>query len=138
MESSNVTARHMKQVASDPQVVQINLMWNQHTDLPASKHKMEKSYVKPRPPSHKNDACGKQPIPLYHNKKSFDSKNVYKNKKKCQKWGDSLHVEGFQHPTKSTSTRLAISIDTLLVYVSRRNQFLSSLGNQRPMCCMGE
>ena len=33
MESSKVTARTIKQVASDPQVVQINLMRLQHTDL---------------------------------------------------------------------------------------------------------
>ena len=44
MESSNVIGRHIKQVASDPQAAQINLMWHQHTDLPASKHKKRKSF----------------------------------------------------------------------------------------------
>ena len=39
-----MTARHIKQVASDPQAAQINLMRNQHTDLPASKHKERKSF----------------------------------------------------------------------------------------------
>ena len=75
-------------------------MWHQHTDPPAGKHKKKKSYVKPRPPSHKNDACDKQPISAYHKKKRFDSKIVNKNKEKCQKCGDSLHVEGFQCPAK--------------------------------------
>ena len=54
-ESSKVTSRHIKQVASDLQVAQINLMRHQHIDLPSSKHKTRKSFVKPRPHSHKND-----------------------------------------------------------------------------------
>ena len=53
MESSKKSTRHTKQVASDPQVAQINLMRHQCTDLPASKHKKRKPFVKPRPPSHK-------------------------------------------------------------------------------------
>ena len=32
MESSKATARHIKQVAGDPQVAQINLMCHQHTE----------------------------------------------------------------------------------------------------------
>ena len=57
----------IKQVASDPHVAQINLMQHQHTDLQASKHKKKKSFVKPRPPSHKNDASDRQQVPSYHN-----------------------------------------------------------------------
>ena len=90
MESSKVTARHIKQVASDPEMAQINLMRHQCTDLPASKHKKKKSFVKPRPPSHKNDTSDRQQVPSYHNsnyKESFDAKNVYKNKERCQKCG---------------------------------------------------
>ena len=97
MESSKVTTRHIKQVVSDPQVAQIYLMQHQHTDLPPSKHKKKKkSFVKPRTSSHKNDASDKQQVPSYHNnnyKKSFDAKNVYKNKEQCQKCGDSIHIE---------------------------------------------
>ena len=52
MEISKVTARHTKQVTSNPQVAQINLMRHQCTVLPASKHKKRKPFVKPRSPSH--------------------------------------------------------------------------------------
>ena len=90
MESSKVTTRYTKQVASDPQVALINLMRHQCTDLPASKHKKRKSFVKPRPPSHKNDTSDRQS----NYKKSFDAKNVYNNKDRCQKCGDSNHIEG--------------------------------------------
>ena len=65
---------------------------------PPSKQTQEekKSFVKPRPPSHKNDASGRQ----NNYKKSFDAKNVYKNMERCQKCGDSNHIEDFQCPAK--------------------------------------
>ena len=71
-------------------------MRHQCTDLQTSKHKKKKSFVKPRPPSHKNDASDRQ----NNYKKSFDAKNVYKNKERFQMCGDSNHIEGFQCPAK--------------------------------------
>ena len=58
--------------------------------------------MKPRPPSHKNDTSNRQQVPSYNSnyKKRFDAKNVYKNKERCQKCGDSIHIEGFQCPAK--------------------------------------
>ena len=43
MESSKATAHHIKQVAGDPQAVQINLLRYQGTELPAGKYKKKKS-----------------------------------------------------------------------------------------------
>ena len=37
MESLQATAKHMKQVTRDPQVVQVNLLWHQCTEIPPSK-----------------------------------------------------------------------------------------------------
>ena len=91
-----MTARHIKQVASDLKVAQINLMRHKCTDLPSSKYKKKKSFVKPRPPSHKNDTSDRQ----HSYKKSFDAKNVYRNEERCQKCGDANHIEGFQCPAK--------------------------------------
>ena len=96
IEGSKVATRHIKQVASDCHVAQINLMRHQCTVLPTSKHKKRKPFVMPRPPSHKNDTSDRQS----HYMKSFDAKNVYKNKERCQKCGDSNHIEGFQCPAK--------------------------------------
>ena len=96
MESFKATSRHIKQVASESQVAQINVTRYQHTDLPASKHKKRKPFVKPRQPSHKNDTSDRQS----HFKRSFDAMNVYKNKERCHKCGDSDHIEGFQCPAK--------------------------------------
>ena len=44
LESSKATVHHIKQVAGDPQAVQINLLRHQCTELPAGK------YIKKRPP----------------------------------------------------------------------------------------
>ena len=63
----------------------------------------KKFLVKPRPPQHNNDASERQQVPSYHinnYKKSFATKNVYKNKHRCQKCGISIHIEGFQCPAK--------------------------------------
>ena len=70
-------------------------MMHQCTDLPLSKHKKKKSFVKPRPPSQKNDTSDRK----HSYKKSFDAKNVYKDKERCQKCEDSNHKD-FQCPAK--------------------------------------
>ena len=135
MESSKATARHIKHVASDPQVAQIILMMHQQTDLPASNHKKKKkSFVKLRPPSYKNDTSDRQS----NYKKGFDAKNVYKNKERCQKCGDSLHIEGFQCPAKKFQCKSCHRYGHFTVYVTRKNKLHSSQGNQRSICCKQE
>ena len=99
MESSKATAKHIKQVAGDPQAVQINLMRHQHTELSSGKHKKKKPFVKSRQPSHKNAGNENQQVSS-HYKKNFVPKNVLKNKDRCSKCGDSTHVEGCQCPVK--------------------------------------
>ena len=72
------------------------------TYRPPSKQAQEgKPLVNPRLPSHKNNTCDRQS----HYKKSFDAKNVYKNKERHQQCGDSNHIEGFQCPAKKFQCR---------------------------------
>ena len=73
MKSSKATAKHIKQVAGDPQAVQINLMRHQCTEISTGKHKKRKSFVKPKQPSHKN-VVHENPQASNYNKKSFDPK----------------------------------------------------------------
>ena len=84
MESSKATVHHIRQVAGDPQAVQINLMRNQCKELSSGKHKRKKSFVKSRQPSHKN-AVNENPQVSSHHKKSFDPKNVHKDKERHSK-----------------------------------------------------
>ena len=99
MESSKATEHHIKQVAGDPQAVQINLMRHLCTEIPAGKNKKNNSFVKPKQSSHKH-AVEENPQTSSYNKKSFDPRNAHKNKDKCSKCGDSIHVEGFHCPAK--------------------------------------
>ena len=52
MEAAKAIAHHIKQVANDPRVAQINLMRHQYTDFPACKHQKKQSFNS-RPPSQK-------------------------------------------------------------------------------------
>ena len=117
MESSKVTTRHIKQVASDPKAAQMQSYASPvHTDLPASKHKKKKSFVKCRPPRHKNDTNDRQQVSSYHNNyytKSFDAKNVYKNNERSQRCGDSHTHWGFPVSSKEISVQVLPQVWTL-------------------------
>ena len=97
MEASKAAVHHIKQVVSDPQVVQINLVRHQCTDLPPSKHNKKQSF-KSRLPSHKQYTSDQQLVPPY--KKKFDPKQAHTSRDRWSKGGDSKHVEGFRCPAK--------------------------------------
>ena len=102
-----------------------------------AKHK-KKSFVKPRPTSHKNDASDWQQVPSYHNnnyKKCFDTKDVYKKQGEMPevwRFYTILRVSSVQQ--RNISESLATSMDTWQAYAIKRNRFLSGLGNQRTLC----
>ena len=99
MERSKATTCHIKQVAGDPQVAQINLIRHHCIEISSGKHKKTNSFVKQKQPSHKN-AVHENPQASSYNKKSFGPRNVHKNKDRCSKCGDSTQVKGFQCPVK--------------------------------------
>ena len=79
MEASKATAHHIKQVASDPQVAQINLMRHQRTDLTSSMSKRKQQSFKSRSKSHKRYSSEhKQKVPPY--KKKFDPNQAIQEK----------------------------------------------------------
>ena len=130
MESSKVTARHIRQVVSDPQVAQINLMSHQCTDLPASKHKKRKSFVKPRPPSPKNNTSEgnivtrRALMPRIYTRTRRDTRSV--------EIQIALKVSSVQQ--RNFHASLVIRMDTSQASVTRRNKLHSIEGNQRPIC----
>ena len=95
MEASKATVYHIEQVASYPQVTQINLMRHQWTDLPPSKSK--RKALKSRWPSHKHHNSEQQ-VPTY--KRKFDPKQAHTSKERCSKCGNFRHIEGFKCPVK--------------------------------------
>ena len=128
MESSKTTARHIKQVAGDLQVAQINQMHHQCTELSNGKYKKKKSSAKQKQVKHKNV----EQSPPNQYKKSFDHRLAHKNKDRCSKCGDSAHPEGFQWPAKNSNARHAISLTTTQAFAFRKpskNKPITSTGN---------
>ena len=120
MEASKATARHLKQVVSDPQAAQINLMRHQRTDLPPSKH--QRKAFKSRPPSHKCYTNEEQ-VPPY-------KRSLIPNKFIQEKTGvlsvvipDMWKVSSVQ--PRSTSVSPVTSMDISQACVSR-NKYLSN------------
>ena len=91
--------QNIKQVAGDPQAVQINVLRNQHTELPPNKYKKKKSSVKHKQANHKQHGSENYQVQTHH-KKRFDPKSVHNKKDRCSKCGDTAHIEGFQCPAK--------------------------------------
>ena len=92
MEMSKATAQHMKQVASDPQAVQINLMRHQQTTSHQANTR-EKLSSQDHPVTSTipvNNKC--------HHTRTFYPKQAYTSKDRCSKCSDSRHVEGFKCP----------------------------------------
>ena len=101
-------------------------MRHQCTEISSGKHKKRKSFVKPKPPNHKN-VVHENPQPPSYNKKSFDPKDVHKNKDRCSKCGDSTHVEGFQYPLRKFQCKACHKFGhfTSLCYQKKQTPFKS-------------
>ena len=97
LESSKATACHIKQVAGDPQATQINLPRHQRTELPTTRlNKKRRPVSKHRQSHHKipeKQVTGQV-------KKHYDNKIAHKSKDRCNKCGDSTHIQGFHCPAK--------------------------------------
>ena len=98
MEASKATTHHVKQLASDPQLVQINLMRlreqtthqtrEQNTNPSSQDQRVTRGYSSEH----------KQQAPPY--KKKFYPNQAYSRKDRCSKCRDSRHVEGFKSPAR--------------------------------------
>ena len=53
MESSKATAKHIRQVAGDLPVAQLQLMQHQHMELPTGNHTKNKKTAKQKPQNHR-------------------------------------------------------------------------------------
>ena len=120
IEASKATVHHIKQVASDPQVAQINLIRHQWTDLPPRKSK--KKMFKSRPPSHKHHTSEQQVSPY---KRQFDLNKLMQTKKGVQSVviPDTLKAPSVQQ--RNTSVSLVINMDILPACVTRNKYLLS-------------
>ena len=95
MESSKATAKHIRQVAGDLSVTQIQLMQHQHTKLPAGNYPKRKktATARQKPQNHRS--------PEHHtSQKPFDLQKPETHSDRCTRCGDTLHAKGFQCPAR--------------------------------------
>ena len=95
MESSKGTAKHIRQVAGDLPVAQIQLMQHQCTELPAGNYPKRKqtSTARQKLQNHKSPE-------LPTSQKPFDLQKPDTQSNKCTRCGDTLHAKGFQCPAR--------------------------------------
>ena len=98
LESSKSTAKYIKQVSSEPQATQVNLLRHQRTELPPSKsQRKQRQSFKPRQANHKYQEEDKQDERELQDHRRF--KQVHVNQEeRCSKCGDTPHIEGFRCP----------------------------------------
>ena len=112
MESSKSTTRHIKQVASDPQVAQVNLMRHQRTDLPPSKSKQKQH-------AHKSKSKGQKRYSSEHK----NQRPPYK--KKIWSFCLQVQIQGKQASAKfPTPHQLITNFEDRLKPHHKRNQYL--------------
>ena len=102
MESPKTTAKHIKQVASDPQVVQVNLLQHHHTEiLPSQSNKKTRTFKFRQEANMFNEY---KPRMLQANKRRFHSECT--RPERHPKCGDSQHREGFRCPASKHQCKI--------------------------------
>ena len=93
-ESSKSTARHIKQVSSEPQATQVNLLRHQRTEMPSNKSK-RKQFKNKKPDKNVgySNETNQQQAPY---KKKFNPRQIVSSDDRCHKCRDSKHIDGFQ------------------------------------------
>ena len=95
LESSKSTARHIKQMSSEPQATQVNLLRHQRTEISPNKAKQKQfKNNKPRPQTVGYQSETSKQQAQY--KKKFNPRKILNSDDRCHKCGDSKPIEGFQ------------------------------------------
>ena len=99
LESSKSTAKHTKQVSSELQATQVNLVRHQRTELPPSKfQRKQRKAFRYRQFNHKYQQEERQDEREPQLQRKF--KQVHTSQKnRCSKFGDTPLIEGFKCPT---------------------------------------
>ena len=98
LESSKSTAKHIKQVSSEPQATRVNLLRHQRTELPPSKfQRKQRKAFRSRQANHKYQQEERQDERELQVQRKF--KQVYTSQEdRCNRCGDTPHIEGFRFP----------------------------------------
>ena len=96
MESSKATAKHIRQVAGDLPVTQIQLMHHQCMELLTGNYIKWKKMTKQKVQNHR-------PTEPHASRKPFDLWKPETQSNRCIRCGDTIHTKGFQCLTRRTN-----------------------------------
>ena len=136
MESSKATTKHIRQVAGDLPVAQIQLMQHQLTELPARNYPKRKqtSAARWKLQNHKGPEI---PTPL----KPSDLRKPDIHSNKCTRCGDTLHAKGFQCPARKFQHKICHKFGhfTTVCYKSQQpsNSFKTRKPKAQQLCTGG-
>ena len=115
MESSKVTAKHIRQVAGDLLAAQIHLMHHQHTELLTGNYNRHKRTTKQKPQNHR---LTEQQMP----KKPFDPRKMDKQSDRCIRCGDTMHAKEFQCPVRKFQCKVCHKFGHFTTVCYQKNQ----------------
>ena len=121
MESSKATAKHIRQVAGDLPVAQIQLMHHQHTELLAGNYNKHKKATKQKVQNHRPTE--------QTSKKPFDLRKMEKQSDRCIRCGNMMHAKGFQCPARKFQCKVCHKFGHFTSVCYQKNQQTSGLFN---------
>ena len=128
METSKATAKHIRQVAGDLPVAQIQLMQHQCTELPAGNYPKRKKTTSTRqkPQNHRTPE-------IHTPQKSFDPWKPEIHSDRCTRCGDTVHTKGFQCPARKFQCKTCHKFGhfTTVCY-EKKQQSSSSFKSRKP------
>ena len=130
MESSKATAKHIRQVAGDLLVAQIQLMQHQCTQLPARNYPRRKqnSTARQKLQNHKTPE-----IPTSWKPSDLQKLDAHSNR--CTRCSDTSHVKGFQCPARKFHCKICHKFGhftTMCYQKSQSQQSSNSFHSQKP------
>ena len=126
MESSKAMAKHIRQVAGDLPVAQIQLMQHQCTQLPARNYPRRKqtSTTWKKLQNHKT-------LEILTSQKPSDLWKLDAHSDKCTRCGYTLHAKGFQCPARKFQCKICHKFGHFTTVCYQKSQQLSNSFNTR-------
>ena len=115
MESSKATAKHIRQVAGDLPVEQIQLMHHQCMELPTGSYIKWKKTIKQKPQNHR-------PMEPHISRKPFDLQKLETQSDRCIRCGDTIHAKGFQCPARKFQCKVCHKFGHFTTVCYQKNQ----------------
>ena len=134
LESSQATAKHMKQVTKEPHATQINLLRHQRTELPPSKAQRRQNKVRHKPNFNRENNHQVNYKPNEVTRKKLNPTQIHQNSERCHKYGDSQHTEGFRCSARKAQCKHCKKFGHFSSLCYRKQEAYKK-GNRSPKAC---